>query len=172
LAYPILNDGGQIEGVVFLGLDLEWLSTVSAEINLPAGSTVTLLDPQGTVLVRYPEPEQWLGKIITEGPIVQTVLALQGEGTAEDAGMDGVLRLYGFAPLRNGEQTWGYILIGIPSAVAYAGVNRMLRTNLIRMGRLRDLPCPPPGGQGEDRGGVADLPPFTPPGRSGMGAIA
>src|SRR5713226_3306862 len=93
--YPILEPSGQIRGVVFAALDLAWLNKLAAQTHLPPGATVTVIDRNGTVFVRYPDSEKWLGKTIPEGPLLKAIRAQNNEGTTEASGLDGIPRLYG-----------------------------------------------------------------------------
>jgi PAS domain S-box-containing protein len=126
--YPLLNEENAVEGVVFAALDLAWLNEITAETPLPPGTTLTIIDRQGTILARQPEPGQWVGQTLPEAPLVQTMLA-QREGTQELRGLDNVPRLYAFTPLGGGEGD-AYVSIGIPAAVAFANANRTLARNL------------------------------------------
>jgi nitrate/nitrite-specific signal transduction histidine kinase len=132
--YPVLDEAGQVRAVVFASLDLIWLNQLAAEAQLPRGSTFTVIDRNGTILVRYPDPEIWVGRSVPEAPIVELILT-QGEGTAETPGVDGVPRLFAFTPLYGvlgGEQV--FVTVGIPTAVAFADANRVLIRNLIGLG--------------------------------------
>ncbi len=133
LAYPVMNEAGELEFVVFAGIDLAFVNQLLATAQFPEGTAATVLDGDGTILARYPDPEQWVGKIPQDAPILQAILT-QGEGTVETTGVDGVQRLYGFAPLGEALHVEGYVTVGIPSQVAYAGVNRILFDNLIGLG--------------------------------------
>ncbi|MDT8898340.1 GAF domain-containing protein [Thermanaerothrix sp. 4228-RoL] len=137
LAYPLLTAQNEVEGVLFLGIDLEPVSQVFAALDLPPNSTVTLIDPAGTVLARYPlESTAWLGKNVADQPLIQTVLASGGSGHTEDAGLDGLRRIYGFTPLTLDDQPWGYLLVGLKEEEAYRPVVQIFQTNLLRGGLL------------------------------------
>jgi PAS domain S-box-containing protein len=138
--YPVLDEDGQVQVVVFAALDLTWLNELAAEAQLPAGSTFTVIDRNGTILVRYPEPEAWVGRTMDEVPIVEAILTQQAEGTAEAQGVDGTPRLFAFTPVAvapAGEDV--YVSIGIPTAVAYANANRVLTRNLLGLGLVTAL---------------------------------
>ena len=128
--YPILVPT-EVGAVVFAALDLAWLNKLVAKAQLPSGTTLTVIDRKGTILVRHPDPDKWVGKSMPETPLVQTILS-QGAGTTEAAGMDGVPRLNGFSPL--GDTGGAYVSIGIPKNVAFASANRVLVRNLIALG--------------------------------------
>jgi len=128
--YPILVPT-EVGAVVFAALDLAWLNKLVAKAQLPSGTTLTVIDRKGTILVRHPDPDKWIGKSMPETPLVQTILS-QGAGTTEAAGMDGVPRLYGFSPL--GDTGGAYVSIGIPKNVAFARANSILVRNLVALG--------------------------------------
>ena len=100
LGYPAINASGQIEAVVSIALDLGWLNELAAKTRLPAATTLTVVDRRGTILVRFPDSEKWVGKSMAKTHLFQTILS-QGEGTAEAPGMDGIVRLYGFSRMGN-----------------------------------------------------------------------
>src|SRR3990170_5109566 len=124
LAYPVLNASKNLQAIVAIGIDLSWINQLISEADLPSNSAYTVIDRNGTILARYPDPEKWIGQPASDVPIVDEVLTKQGEGTTEAAGLDGVQRLYAFSPLTGDPLPNAYVLIGIPKTVAYAGANR------------------------------------------------
>lgn len=131
--YPVLADG-RVRAVVFAALDLTWLGRLVSDVQLPPGSAVTVIDRQGTILTRHPDPERWVGKSAPEAEFIRAMLSLH-EGTAGAHGIDGVPRLYGFAPLRGSRDARGaYVSVGIPKEVVFAEANRGLLRNLAGLG--------------------------------------
>jgi len=115
--------------IVFAALSLTWLSGVIGEASLPPISSVTVLEESGTVLARYPDHARWVGRDVSSSPIVATALA-HNNGVTEAAGIDQVVRLYGY---RRASMTAGsdfIVTVGIPLEVAYAATDRHLRVNL------------------------------------------
>lgn len=145
LAYPILSEGDDVEAVVATGLDLTRLSLFVSALELPSGSTLTLIDRDGTVLARHPDSGDWLGQAMPETPIVRTVLESDGEGTAQAKGVDGESRLFAFMPLQgtseNGSAEDGdlYLVAGIPASAAFAEVNGIFVRHLIGLGLVAAL---------------------------------
>jgi len=138
--YPIVAESGGAHAVVFASLSLNWLRQLATEAQLPAGSTFTLIDENGAVLVRYPDSGGPIGVTEGEASIVKTILARAGEGTAQTSGVDGVLRLFAFTPIFGpsaSEQM--YVAIGIPASVAFADADRMLARNLIGLSVVTGL---------------------------------
>lgn len=139
--FPVLDEKGQAQAVVFASLDLAWLNQLAAEARFPEGSTFTVIDRHGTILVRYPDPGVWVGQSLPEAPIVETILRQQGEGTAEADGVDGILRSFAFSPLAGlpGGDGEVYVSIGIPTGVAFSDANRVLIRNLVGLGLVTML---------------------------------
>jgi len=132
--YPILGEAGQVQAVVFAALELDWLKQLAAKAQLPQGSVLLVIDRQGTVVVRHPNPQNWVGQSLPEAPIVKAILA-QGEGTSEVPGLDGIPRIYAFTPMSGELQNQdAYVSIGIPKSVAFAEANRLLAFNLSGLG--------------------------------------
>jgi two-component system cell cycle sensor histidine kinase/response regulator CckA len=138
--YPLLAENGEFRGVVFAALDLRWFNELAAEALLPAGSAVAVVDREGRILARAPVLPGAVGKKMQDAPLIRALLARQGEGTAEAQGLDGVSRLYAFAPLRATPDSPGvHVAIGIPAEVAFASANRMVRRNLTILALLTAL---------------------------------
>jgi len=128
--YPVMGKDGKVHAVVYAALNLSWLNQLVTGIDIPVGSTLTVVDSRGTILTRFPEPEKWVGKPMRETPLIKEVLGHHGEGTAELDGLDGVTRLYAFAPLHDGAAGNVYVSVGIPKAVAFATANQVFVHNL------------------------------------------
>jgi len=95
--------------------------------TLPAGSVITLIDQRGTVLSRSVDPERWIGHSVATQDRVMADIA-RGEGTAERAGLDGVVRLAGYTTARS--VPW-LVSVGVPTAAALAPLRRHLFENLL-----------------------------------------
>ena len=131
-AYPALDKGGQARAVVFAALDLAWLREMTPVAELPAGSELLIIDRQGRILARYPDPQPWVGKSLQETEIIRTILQ-RGKGTTEEQGIDGISRLYAFTPLA-GAAAGGFVSVGIPTKNVYGPANLILTRNLIALG--------------------------------------
>jgi signal transduction histidine kinase/HAMP domain-containing protein len=137
--YPVVDEAGQVRALVFAALDLNWLNQLVGEGRLPPGWTLTVIDRHGTILTRHPHPDQWVGKSVPETPLVRAILPRR-RGTAEAAGLDGVPRFYGFAPLHNTPGIGDvYVSIGVPTEVAMTEINRMHVGKLIALGLIGAL---------------------------------
>ncbi len=134
LAVPVLDAAGNPQAVVFIALDLGAMAGRLIETtSLPEGSTLIILDDHGTILVRQPDPEQWVGKSLPDAPLIRTILGHGQEGSAEETGIDGVKRLYVFKPFYSTAAKQIYISAGIPTATIYADTNALLFRALLLM---------------------------------------
>jgi hypothetical protein len=136
---PVLDAGGEVEWVVFASLDLAWLNEFAAEAQLPEGSTLTVVDRFGTVLVYFPDPDQWVGRSFAREPVGR-LMATPGERLSEAEGADGVDRLYAVTPLGAGEPAAGARLsVGIPVEAVVGEADRALVRNLVWLGLVTAL---------------------------------
>jgi PAS domain S-box-containing protein len=128
---PVFDATGGVQAVAYCALNLDWLGRLLAAARLPKGSTLTIFDGNGMILARHPEFGKWVGRTATDRSIVRTILASRTEGTGIGLGADGVERLYGFVPLLHDANTKGiYVTVGIPTALAFAESNRLVKWNL------------------------------------------
>ncbi|MBU2603377.1 MAG: PAS domain S-box protein [Actinobacteria bacterium] len=124
MGQPILADDGSLRGVVVTGIKLEVLGTFTGSANLPAGADLHVVDRNGVMLMRYPDPGAWSGEGIEELALGELMLS-GGRGSAEILGPDGVTRLYSYAPVP-GPQRAVFVSVGIPRNVAYATVSKVV----------------------------------------------
>jgi len=138
--YPVLDDAGHVHAVVYAALDLAWLNQLARQAGLPSGSMLTVIDRNGTILSRYPDNGKWIGELMPEPVVLNAILTQQGEGTTDAPGTDGIPRLFSFAPFGGAAQSAdAYVSVGIPAAVAFAGVNQILARNIAALGLVAGL---------------------------------
>ncbi len=131
LSFPILDDQGQVQGVLTAGLDLAWLGSQLAKSDLPATTAMVLSDSTDKVLFRFPEPLKYIGKKLPDFLI--KVGATGDEGVSEGVGLPGDERLFAFARLSPPWQEMR-VFLGLPKDWAVGKVNRDLRRNLLWIG--------------------------------------
>jgi anti-anti-sigma regulatory factor/HAMP domain-containing protein len=134
-AYPILDEQDQVRYVVYVGLDLGWLQRYAAQVELPEGASLTLVDKQGAILVRYPDDTAQIGEPAFEAPLAAAALADRPDATIEAPGPGGTPMLYSFARLRGADGSGNvHLSVAIPAARAYTATNRLLAINLGALG--------------------------------------
>jgi len=130
--YPAIDDRGRVVAVVIAALDLKWVNDLAAAADLPSGATLTIFDPNGIVLARFPDPEAWVGRADPEAEVVEVALLSAGETSTEARGLDGVEKVYGIVPLAGEEPASRvYLTVGIPVEQVYAPVLAVERNQLL-----------------------------------------
>ncbi len=128
---PILAEDGNIQAILLASIDLTRLDNSAAAAQLPEGSTVAIMDRQGTVLLRQPDPEKWLGR--ADSKLLEAIR--QKEEIFQMTGPDSVLRLYAFAPLGGTPEPSIYVSVGIPCDELFARTRNVL-LGLVWLGSL------------------------------------
>ena len=129
--YPVINADGKVAAVIFAALDVNWMTQLAAESNLPEGVALSIVDSKGTLLARFPEPKDWVGKHIPDAPLFE-MLQMRNLVTKELVGVDGLARLYAFKSLGNGTDSGQiHVIVGVPKDVAFGAINRALTRNLV-----------------------------------------
>ena len=131
-AYPLLDDAGQVRAVAFAAQSLAWLTGALADVKLPDGASMIVVDRNGTLLARMPEVAGAIGVRFGETRVLDAFAGQRGGGVFQVADADGGTRLWSHAPLLSDASL--RVAIGIPEAVALAGVNRRLARNLAALG--------------------------------------
>lgn len=132
LAYPVLNAQGESQGIVFASLDLRWLEPFMVASSLPTGSTLRVVDTNGFILASYPNGEMDIGQIIPE-TFLYDLVRKKYNGLIQQRDAQNIERLYALTPLYASEDSYLYVVIGVPTEAAFAGSNRLLRRNLLAL---------------------------------------
>lgn len=109
---PVFDSSGQMIGVSFISLQLDWLNDYFPTMELPAGSTLEVIDNSNYILAQYPNGDEWVGKISPNIISLQHAL-INGEGTYETAGLFDKGRIYAYTPLYEGVETKAYVVLNI-----------------------------------------------------------
>ncbi|HBB15721.1 MAG: hypothetical protein A3J94_07135 [Syntrophus sp. RIFOXYC2_FULL_54_9] len=134
--YPVIDKRGNINGVVFTAMDLEWLNRFEIEVTsqLPKDSSLTKIDSKGIILAHQNGHKELLGKPFPIKPILEAIKT-QDKGTVKAIDSDGILRIYAFGPLHSKMASGKmYVILGIPEEVAFSEINHILTRNLSLMG--------------------------------------
>ncbi len=128
-AYPLLGPDGSIQNVLYCSLDLAYINQLAASQSLPPDSVLNLIDHNGTLLVRQPNPDDLLGQTLPDDALVRAML-VQNEGLVELTGLDRISRIYAFTTVRGTDNNLR-LSIGIPRGSAYAAANHTLLLTLL-----------------------------------------
>lgn len=129
-ASPIIGPGGKFKGVIALSLDLEWLNKCVTAAELPRDSYITMFDRRGTILARYPDPEHWMGRNVSETVQAGDILK-PDKSTAETVDTGSLDRVFPMASGR-GTDNSVHFCVGVSNEAIYAHA----RQTFIRNGIL------------------------------------
>lgn len=123
--YPVFDEQGEIPYILGVSLDLQWIEGLVDADLLPAYTTITALDRNGTVLYSYPAGTETIGA--QYHPEIYALLEDQTLGTLEATLEGGVPRIYGVIRLTGGDT----VLVGRDQHDVYADSNNLLVRNLL-----------------------------------------
>lgn len=129
LAQPILDNAGQVQSVIAVVLDLQWLNDFAAAAGLPPGASIFVIDEHSTLLFRSPDPEHMTGQPLPEQQLLRVMRDQPIGQTTLLTGVDGTQRVYGFARLHADSPTDVMLAVGLPAAQVFADANRDLLSN-------------------------------------------
>jgi signal transduction histidine kinase/DNA-binding response OmpR family regulator/HPt (histidine-containing phosphotransfer) domain-containing protein/HAMP domain-containing protein len=134
-AQPLVGPRGDVSAVLLTVVDLGWLARYAANADLPAGARLTALLADGTVLVRAPDPEHWVGQLSRDDVLLER-LAQGHEGVGESTQADGVRRFFAAVLLDPASasappETRVWISAAVPTDVALSQVDALLSVGLI-----------------------------------------
>jgi diguanylate cyclase (GGDEF)-like protein/PAS domain S-box-containing protein len=98
VALPVINRDGTVVGVVSIGLDLSWFSKLAARVGRESDAMVMLFDGTGTLLARYPEMPEYVGRNWQGYPLLDRMEA-EPEGTADIISRVNPPQIYGWVPV-------------------------------------------------------------------------
>lgn len=125
-AAPLERSPGRNEplGVVLAGLDLDWFARLSSRTVEPQGQLVQVLDSRdGAVLAEAPGAAHRMGQRFPNHPVIEAFKVAPSGGSVQATDLDGVSRVFGFAPLP-GQATGLVVAIGVREADVRAAADR------------------------------------------------
>jgi len=130
--YPVVDEAGNLTGVVYASIDLATLGQFAAQANLSEGVILTVFDRDGTVLVRQPNEASLVGQTLVGTPVVDQMLS-EGTGVTEGS-ENGASYLYAFSPLGGEGAGTAYLSIAVPKSQVTARAEQAFSDNLTRLG--------------------------------------
>jgi len=131
IAHPLFGPSGAPERVIFAAIELDQLQRLASVMKLPRSMTLTIFDRDRTILVRYPESPDWVGKVSPDAPMVRQTEPGRSEHNGETVGVDGVPRLYATVPIHAALDTSLYVETSVERATAFVEADRLLRQQLL-----------------------------------------
>jgi signal transduction histidine kinase/DNA-binding response OmpR family regulator len=95
-ALKFYDDADKVAGLVFAGLDLDWLSEHLKERGLSPSASILIADREGNIISRLPNPEKLVGKNMRKSH--EAIMDGDTAGWEEAKGVDGLTRIFGYVP--------------------------------------------------------------------------
>jgi diguanylate cyclase (GGDEF)-like protein len=134
MAKPLLDSQGRFAGAVFVTLPQHQLAGAAVDLGLPPDVRVDLIDADGRLLMRYPDPEGYAGTTLVKEPLAVAARAVgpvdQAAVSADLVDLDGTTRTYAFSRLRGGASEL-VVAVGRPTALAVAEAERVTTVALL-----------------------------------------
>ncbi len=128
LAKPFKDDDGTIDGIAEVSLDLDWLAAQLANLPLPPGAVVSILDRNGVLLARYPAIEGTIGR--PASPDRKIMLSANTIKVASYRSLDGRERLGAFSPANVGAKGFA-VVVGLDKETSFAAVTEVDEQDLV-----------------------------------------
>ncbi|SMF92022.1 Signal transduction histidine kinase [Azospirillum oryzae] len=128
VASPIIEDG-RIVRVMGVAVDLTWLTDLVKVLKQP-DARVMVLDHNGVIVARQPDPEGWLNRNVGQMRHVQQMLK-ERNGYLDSESADGRDRLWAF---RHSDETDTVFAVGMPTGPIIAEARRDLWQSLGLLG--------------------------------------
>lgn len=119
---------GSVVGVVFAGLDLNWLSEHLKERGLSPTQSILIADREGNIIARLPNPEKLVGKNMRKGHT--EIMDGNTAGWEESKGVDGVERIFGYVPPALSPKDF-FLSAGQSKAEAFAAIDYVTRRGIL-----------------------------------------
>ena len=136
-SYPLRNERLEVIGVVAAALDLNWFAERLKE-KLTPDTALNVADSNGTILVRHPNNEKFIGQKIPDQ--FQPIIRSSRAGVTQVIGLDGVKQVLGYVPLP--ASTYGFhVGVARDLEAAFVDINRAQQwsTVLVLIGLLGSL---------------------------------
>jgi len=127
--YPIIKDGGSVGGVILGSINLQWIDDLATTAGQRSGTSVALVDGNGTLIAASAEEESLIGKNFTGHALAHDMLA-NNEGTMTAAGFDGVRRIFAYVRV---PWTGARLAVGLDESVVHSGIDREISIAYVQL---------------------------------------
>jgi two-component sensor histidine kinase len=131
LAVPIPGSDRRPDGVVLTSIDLSYLAARQIA-GLPPDATLTVADRKGTVLIRLPGHEDWVGKPLPR-PFWEALTQRRG-GVTDMPGLSGNLRITAVAEAGADDLDSVTVAVAFSPATAFADIDAATQRGLVLIG--------------------------------------
>jgi len=127
--YPIVKDDGSVGGVILGSINLQWIDDLATTAAQRSGTSVALVDGNGTLIAASAEEESLIGKNFTGHALAHDMLG-HDEGTVTAAGFDGVRRIFAYVRV---PWTRARLAVGLDESVVHSGIDREISIAYVQL---------------------------------------
>jgi len=128
LVLPLTDQDGRRSGLIYMGHDPAFVGERLVRAGLPPNASLTVADRNGVVLVRHPDPQDWVGRALPEA--FRTRLGAAIGRVEEMRGLAGHDRIMGvLAP--GGALDGIVIAVGLSRESAFADIDAATRRGIL-----------------------------------------
>jgi PAS domain S-box-containing protein len=132
VANPLMGEGGQLQGVVFAALDLDYLARLLTLVLAPEEVELAMVDRNGVTIAHTPTKDNPVGKLSEDAEMIKHLPSHRGRGPGQGSESGGAERIYAYYPIGGkGGAPETYVTASMPVDIAFADADRRLRNNLI-----------------------------------------
>ena len=135
-AISVRDKQGHIKGVMEASLDLGWIKAEFVRGKYPPEARIGLIDSEGNVLARYPDPESLTGKNISHIPFFKALMEEHGNGSATVPDYDNVQRIFVFSPFSRTGVNEIYLWIGMSRASVLANADAQFTRSMLLLSAI------------------------------------
>ncbi|MGU3666515.1 sensor histidine kinase [Methylobacterium sp. A49B] len=131
-AIGIPGADGRSDGIVLTSIDLSYLAGRQASAGLPPDATLTVADRKGTILIRLPGHEEWVGRTLPQ-PFWAALVQHRG-GVADLPGLNGSPRITAVAEASPDDLDSVTVSVAFSPTTAFADIDAATRRGLVLIG--------------------------------------
>jgi diguanylate cyclase (GGDEF)-like protein len=129
-AYPTQAIDPNVRAVILASVDLQWVSALIASLEQRHGSSVLLVDANGTVIVGDSGQQAWTGKRIDDTELFKSI-GDRDQGTARGEGLDGERRVFGFVRVPSSDAR---LIVGLNETDVLQRTDREIQVAYLQLG--------------------------------------
>jgi diguanylate cyclase (GGDEF)-like protein len=119
-AFPAIGADKSVVAVVLASINLQWMNKLATSAAQEPGSSVLLIDGNGTLAAASANEQPLVGQRFADRPLVKDVLA-HDEGTLTVPGLDGVPRIFAYVRM---PRTQARLVVGLDEDAVHNGIDR------------------------------------------------
>jgi diguanylate cyclase (GGDEF)-like protein len=133
--YPLVAADGAPDGVLLASINLNWIGDLAATAAQRSGTSVVLIDGNGTLIAASADQKASIGKSFAGNELAQAMLT-NDEGTITTAGFDGVRGIFAYVRV---PWTRSRLAVGLDESVVHSGIDREIRIAYVQLGLFGTL---------------------------------